>query len=50
MGNHRYRISRRAYEDLEHIASYIGDSNPSAADRVTDVLIGSFANLADALK
>ena len=47
MGNHRYRISRRAYEDLEHIASYIGDRNPSAADHVIDVLIGSFANLAD---
>lgn len=47
MSNRRYRISRRAHADLEHIANYIGDRNPSAADRVIDALIGCFSTLAD---
>jgi toxin ParE1/3/4 len=47
MGNRRYRISEGAHADLQHIASYIGARNPSAADRVIDVLIGSFSTLAD---
>lgn len=47
MGKRRYRISRRAHADLQGIASYIGERNPAAADRVIDALIGSFSALAD---
>ena len=47
MTRHRFRIARRAVADLEEIAEYIGQRNPSAADRVIDVLFRSFAQLAD---
>jgi plasmid stabilization system protein ParE len=44
---HRFRIARRGATDLEEIAEYIGQRNPSAADRVIDELFHSFAQLAD---
>jgi toxin ParE1/3/4 len=47
MSRHRFRIARRAATDLEEIADYIGQRNPSASDRVIDELFHSFAQLAD---
>ena len=47
MSDGRYRLSRRAHADMEGIASYIGERNPAAADRVIDALIDCFSLLAD---
>ena len=38
----RYRLSRQAVNDLEQIADYLGERNPSAADRVIDEFFRSF--------
>jgi toxin ParE1/3/4 len=37
-----YRLSRLAVSDLEQIADYLGERNPTAADRVIDELFRSF--------
>jgi toxin ParE1/3/4 len=41
-----YRLSRRAIADLEQISDYLGEQNPSAADRVIDELFRTFDALA----
>jgi len=42
----RYRLAHRAIADLEQTSAYIGQRNPSAADRVIDELFKSFDLLA----
>lgn len=42
----KYRISRQADTDLEGIADYIADFNPTAASDVLDTLHNTFAFLA----
>jgi toxin ParE1/3/4 len=42
MATPRYRLAHRAIADLEQISTYIGQRNPSAADRVIDELFKSF--------
>jgi toxin ParE1/3/4 len=46
MAMRRYRLAHRAVADLEQISDYIGQRNPSAADRVIDELFKSFDLLA----
>lgn len=41
-----FRLARRAVADIEQIADYIGERNPTAADRVIDELFCSFDELA----
>ena len=41
----RHRLTSQALADLEGIASYLGERNPRAADRVIDLIVGSFALL-----
>ena len=43
----RFRLSRQAKVDLEEIAAYIGDRNPSAAVRELEKLLDKFALLAN---
>jgi toxin ParE1/3/4 len=43
----RFRLSRQAKVDLESIASYIGDRNPSAAVRELEKLLDRFTLLAN---
>jgi toxin ParE1/3/4 len=45
MSDRRYRLTRRALDDLHGIANCIGERNPRAADRVIDLLVGSFGLL-----
>jgi toxin ParE1/3/4 len=40
-----FRLSRPAISDLEQIADYLGERNPSAGDRVIDELFRSFETL-----
>jgi toxin ParE1/3/4 len=47
MSERRYRLSNRAINNLEGIASYIGERDVAAADRVINALIGCFAKLAE---
>ncbi len=42
----KYRLARRAISDLEQISDYLGQRNPSAADRVVDELFRAFDLLA----
>lgn len=47
MSERRYRLTVRALSDLDGIASYIGERDVAAADRVIEVLVGCFATLAE---
>jgi toxin ParE1/3/4 len=47
MSQRRYRLTNRALDNLDGIASYIGERDVAAADRVIEALIGCFAKLAE---
>jgi toxin ParE1/3/4 len=46
MASYRYRLSRFALADLEGIANYLGERNPSASDRVLVAIFHTFDRLA----
>ena len=43
MNHRRFRLADGAVADLQGIASYIGQRNPAASDRVLDVLYQTFS-------